>query len=280
MRSRTAKRIGSLLPAYIPLYAWLIFTIILFGWVILASLSTTRDIFTNSLLGSGIHWSNYSGLFKDQGMGRYFANSVVYTVVSCIGIIAVAAPAAYILGRARFRGRALASTMFMSALAIPSILITIPLFSVFVALKLTGSVVTLVIVYICTNVPFGVFFLTGFFSSIPKEFEESAAMDGCGPIRTFVSIILPVAQPGIVTLSIFNFLGVWNEYFYALIFANDSSARTLALSLQSIVYGFANTGNYGGIFAACMVVFLPSFAVYLFVSKRIIAGLTVGAVKG
>lgn len=280
MRSDTAKKTGSMLPAYIPLYAWLIFSVILFGWVILASLSTTRDIFTNKLLGSGIHWSNYADLFENQGMGRYFANSVVYTVVSCIGIIAIAAPAAYIIGRVRFRGRALASAMFMSALAIPSILITIPLFSVFVTLKLTGSIVTLIIVYICTNVPFGVFFLTGFFSSIPMEFEESASMDGAGPIRTFVSIILPVAQPGIITLTIFNFLGIWNEYFYALIFANDAHSRTLALSLQSIVYGFANTGNYGGIFAACMVVFLPSFIVYMLVSKRIIAGLTVGAVKG
>ncbi|RKP46768.1 carbohydrate ABC transporter permease [Cohnella endophytica] len=280
MNTGTSKTTRGSWLAYIPLYAWLIFSVILFGWVILASLSTTREIFTNSLLGSGIHWSNYTGLFKDQGMGRYFLNSIVYTVVSCVGIVVVAAPAAYIMGRVRFRGSRWVGTMFMSALAIPSILITIPLFSIFVELKLTGSIITLIIVYVCTNVPFGVFFLTGFFSSIPKEFEESASMDGSGPIKTFVSIILPIAQPGIITLSIFNFLGIWNEYFYALIFANDPSTRTLALSLQSIVYGFANTGNYGGIFAACMIVFLPSFIVYMLVSKRIIAGLTVGAVKG
>ncbi|AZN41877.1 carbohydrate ABC transporter permease [Paenibacillus albus] len=280
MQNSTVKKKIQLLPAYVPLYAWLIFSVILFGWVILASLSSTRDIFTNSLLKSGVHFSNYVNLFKEQEIGRYFSNSVIYTVTACIGIILVAAPAAYILGRASFRGRGLANTMFMSALAIPSILISIPLFSIFVELKLTGSILTLILVYICTNVPFAVFFLTGFFSSVPKEFEESAAIDGCGPIRAFVLIILPVAQPGIVTLSIFNFLGVWNEYFFALIFSNDANSRTLALSLQSIVYGYANTGNYGGIFAACMIIFLPSFIVYLFVSKQIIAGLTVGAVKG
>ncbi|SDX94090.1 carbohydrate ABC transporter permease [Paenibacillus sp. CF384] len=280
MRSAAMRKKINLLPAYIPLYGWLIFSVILFGWVILASLSSTRDIFTNSLLKSGIHFSNYTDLFKQQDIGRYFANSVIYTVTACIGIVVVSAPAAYMLGRAQFKGRGLLNMMFMSALAIPSILISIPLFSIFVELKLTGSIITLILVYICTNVPFAVFFLTSFFSSVPKELEESAAMDGCGPIRAFIQIILPVAQPGIITLSIFNFLGVWNEYFFALIFSNDANSRTLALSLQSIVYGYANTGNYGGIFAACMVVFLPSFIVYLFVSKRIISGLTVGAVKG
>ncbi|WP_174887621.1 carbohydrate ABC transporter permease [Cohnella herbarum] len=269
----------NLWPAYIPLIAWLIFSVVLFGWVILASLSTTREIFTNTLLASGPKFANYIDLFKTQAMGRYFMNSVIYTVASCIGIVVVAAPAAYILGRVQFRGRSLVNAMFVSALAIPGLLIAIPLFSLFVELKLTGSIATLVLIYIFTNVPFGVFFLTSFFTSIPKEFEESAAMDGCGPIKSFIKIVLPVAQPGIITLSIFNFLGVWNEYFYALIFANDPGTRTLALSLQSIVYGYSNTGNYGGIFAACMIVFLPSFIVYLFVSKRIIAGMTLGAVK-
>lgn len=269
-----------LLPAYVPLAAWLAFSVVLFGWVILASLSTTRDIFTNTLLGSGIQFSNYTDLFEQQEMGRYFLNSIIYTVASCAGIVLVAAPAAYILGRVKFKGSGLLHLMFVSAMSIPGILISIPLFSLFVGMKLTGSIATLVLIYICTNVPFGVFFLTGFFSSIPKEFEESAAIDGCGPIKAFVKVILPVAQPGIITLTIFNFLGVWNEYFYALIFANDEGTRTLALALQSIVYGYSNTGNYGGIFAACMVVFLPSFIVYLFVSKRIIAGITIGSVKG
>lgn len=275
-----ANKSKGLWLAYVPLYAWLAFSLVLFGWVILASLSTTRDIFTNDLLGSGIQWSNYTGLFEEQGMGRYFLNSVMYTVLSCVGIVAIAAPAAYGLARFRFKGRGLVNLMFVSAIAIPGILITIPLFSLFVQFQLTGSIATLILVYVCTNVPFGVFFLTGFFSSIPRELEESAAMDGCGPIRAFVKIILPVAQPGIITLSIFNFLAIWNEYFFSLIFANEPGTRTLALALQSIVYGFANTGNYGGIFAACMIVFLPSFIVYLFVSKKIIAGITVGAVKG
>lgn len=280
MVNKALKKEVRFIPSYIMLVAWLIFTIILFGWAILASLSTTREIFTNDLLASGFHFSNYTDLFKNQDMGRYFFNSVFYTFASCIGILVVAAPAAYIVGRVKFRGRQVVNLMFLSALSIPGILIAIPLFSLFVELKLTGSIYSLLLIYIFTNVPFGVFLLSGFFSSIPKEFEESAAMDGCGPIKTFISILLPVAMPGMITLTVLNVLGIWNEYFYALIFANNPSTRTIALALQSIVQGFTNTGNYAGIFAACMIVFLPTFILFIFVSNKIVAGITVGSVKG
>lgn len=280
MLTKTLKKEARFIPSYIMLIAWLVFTIILFGWAVLASLSTTREIFTNDLLASGFHLSNYIDLFKKHNIGRYFLNSVFYTVVSCIGILIVAAPAAYIVGRVKFRGRQLVNVMFLSALSIPGVLTAIPLFSLFVQLKLTGSIFSLILIYICTNVPFGVFLLSGFFSSIPKELEESAAIDGCGPIKTFISIIIPVAMPAMITLTILNVLAIWNEYFYALIFANNPNTRTIALALQSIVQGFTNTGNYAGIFAACMIVFLPTFILFIFVSNKIVAGITVGSVKG
>ncbi|GGD91592.1 carbohydrate ABC transporter permease [Paenibacillus nasutitermitis] len=266
--------------AYIPLVFWLLFTLVLFGYTFLASFSTTREIFTNRLLHSGFHFSNYTNLFELESIGRYFLNSVIYTTAACFGIVAVAAPAAYILGRVTFRGKKLVDTMFVSALSIPGLLISIPLFSLFVSLKLTGSILTLILIYIFVNVPFGVFLLTGFFSSIPKELEESAAIDGCGPIKAFIRIIMPIAQPGILTLTIFNFMSVWNDYFFALIFANNDKTHTLALALQSIVNGYTNSGNYAGIFAASMIVFLPTFILYLFVSGKIVSGITIGSVKG
>ncbi|MBY3618401.1 carbohydrate ABC transporter permease [Acinetobacter sp. CUI P1] len=265
---------------YIPLVAWLIFTIVIFGYALLASLSTTREIFTNKLLASGFHFSNYTLLFEETKMGLYFMNSLIYTVTACIGIIVIAAPAAYILGRIQFRGKRIVDLMFISALSVPGLLISIPLFSLFYSLNLTGSTFTLIFVYIFTNVPFAVFLLTGFFASIPKELEESAAIDGCGPIKAFIKIILPMAQAGILTLTIFNVMGIWNEYFYALIFANNPDRHPVALALQSIVVGYTNTGNYSGIFAASILVFLPTFILYLLVSRKIVAGITIGSVKG
>lgn len=280
MNKMTKKFNISTILTYIPLFAWLIFSVILFGWAILASLSTNREIFTNTLLKSGVHFSSYVALIKEQNILQNLLNSVIYTTASCIGIILCASPASYILGRVEFRGKKLVNTMFLTALSIPGLLISIPLFSMFVKLKLTGSIFTLVLIYIFINVPFSVFFLTSFFSSIPKELEESAAMDGCGTISSFIKIVLPIAQPGIITLTIFNFIGVWNDYFWALIFANDPKTRTLALALQSIVQGFSNAGDYVGIFAASMFVFIPTFILYLFLSDKIVAGVTVGSVKG
>jgi N-acetylglucosamine transport system permease protein len=265
---------------YLPLFAWLVFSIIFFGWTMLASLSTTREIFTNDLLKSGIHFENYITLFKNQNFARYFLNSVFYTFAACFGSIAVAVPAAYVLARVKFRGRNLLNNTFLSAMSIPGILIAMPLFMIFAQLNMTDSIVALIIIYICINVPFTIFFLIGFFVAIPKELEESAAIDGCGPFGTLVKVILPLAQPGIITISIFNFIGVWNDYFFALIFVNDPENRTVALALQSVVQGFTNTGNYSGIFAACMLVFLPTFILYLIVSEKIVAGVTAGAVKG
>ncbi|MFD2114578.1 carbohydrate ABC transporter permease [Paenibacillus yanchengensis] len=265
---------------YIPLYLWLLFTIVLFGYAILASLSTTKGIFSNTLFANGLNFSNYTKLFTDMNMMRYFGNSIVYTVSACVGIIFVAAPAAYIMGRVRFFGKRLVETMFISAMSIPALLITIPLFTMFIQLKLTGSILTLILVYIFTNIPYTVFLLSGFFASIPQALEESAAIDGCGPIKTFIKIVMPMAQPGLITVTIFNFMAIWNDYLYALIFANNPKTHTIALALQSIIQGFTNAGNYAGIFAASMTVFLPTFILYLFISNKITAGITVGAIKG
>lgn len=277
---KNVKRAAGWLFKYSFLVGWLVFLVIMFGWALLASLSTTREIFTNTLLKSGVQFKTYIDLFENQSFGSYFVNSLIYTVTACVGVILVAAPAAYILGRVPFRGRSLINSAFLTALSIPGVLIMIPLFSLFVQLKLTGSIFTLILVYIGTGVPFAIFLLTGFFASIPKELEEAAYIDGCGVIRTFAQIVLPVAQAGLITLSIFTFLGVWNDYFYALIFANNPDTRTIALAMQAIVYGFSNSGNYAGIFATCIIVFLPTFILYIFLSGKIISGITVGSVKG
>ena len=276
---RPAEKVNKALR-YIPLYAWLIFLIVIFGYVVLASLSTTREIFTNNLLSSGFHFENYTKVFKDTNILLYFTNSALYTAAACLGVIVITAPAAYIMGRIELKGKKLLELMFISALSIPGLLISIPLFKMFISLQLTGSIFTLIIVYICVHVPFGVFFLIGFFASIPKELEESAVIDGCGPIKAFIKVIMPVASPGIITLTIFNIMGIWNEYFYALIFASNPDRQPVALALQSIVVGYTNTGNYSGIFAASLLVFLPTFIVYVFVSRKIVAWITMGAVKG
>ncbi|AEV29323.1 ABC-type sugar transport system, permease component [Sphaerochaeta pleomorpha str. Grapes] len=259
---------------------WCIFTFVLVGWIVAASLSTTKGIFSNKIFSSGFHPQNYLTALVKHKVGRYFINSIIYTGFSIVGIILVAAPAAYVLARFRFKANMPLQNMFMTALGIPAIMIILPLFGMFTKLQLTNSRTSLVVLYICLNVPFTIFFLISFFKNISTSFEEAAAIDGCGPMRTFWSIIFPLAQSGIITVSIFNFITVWNEYFIALIFANKTELRPVAVGLYSMVQSMRYIGDWAGMFAAVVIVFLPTFIIYLFLSEKIIAGVTGGAIKG
>ena len=268
------------MPSYVLLLIWLLFRIITIGWIFLASFSTTREIFTNTLLKSGIHYANYWKALVNHNVARYFLNSAIYTCTSCIGIILVSAPASYVLGRFQFTGRKMLINTFLTTMSIPGVMIIIPVFAVMTSLKMVGSMLSLIILYIVSGVPFTVYFLVGFFSTLPKELEDSASIDGCSPYKTFWQVILPLAQPGIITVSIFNFMTVWNEYFMALVFANKTELRTLGVGLQTIVQSMRYVGDWAGLFAAVVIVFLPTFILYILLSEKIITGITGGAVKG
>lgn len=284
MSTKTLKSIlkkdAPLAPGYIMLLVWLLFSIVVIGWIFAASFSTAREIFTNTLFKSGIHIENYWNVLVNQNFARYFINSLIYTCTSSIGIILISAPAAYVIGRMEFPGRKLLINTFLVTMSIPMVMIVIPLYAMMVSLKLIGSMFTLIILYIVANVPFTTYFLTGFFSTLPKELEDSALVDGCSPYRAFWRIMLPLAQPGIITVGIFNFLNIWNEYFMALIFANKAETRTLAVGLRASIQSMRYVGDWAGLFAAVIIVFLPTFILYILLSQKIIAGITGGAVKG
>ncbi|MEG2371979.1 MAG: carbohydrate ABC transporter permease, partial [Hydrogenoanaerobacterium sp.] len=212
------KKEAILAPGYIITGLWVLFTFMLIGWIFLASLSTTREIFTGNIFAfeSGFHFENYVKAWKTNKVSVYFMNSLLYTLVSCFLVVCVSAPAAYVLSRFKFRGNGLIQNMFVAALGVPVIMIIMPLFAVVSSLKLTNSRGLLIFLYICMNVPFTIFFLVTFFKNLSVSFEEAAAIDGCSPMKTFWVIMLPLVQPGIITVTIFNFITIWNEYFMAL----------------------------------------------------------------
>jgi N-acetylglucosamine transport system permease protein len=265
--------------AYFIVAAWTVFALYAVGWIFLASFSTTREIFTNTVLQSGVHIENYIKALTTHNMGLYFINSTIYVAISLVLIILLAAPAAYVLSRFEFSGRKVVQSLFVAALGIPGTMITIPLFMVFIRLNLVGTIPGLIIVYVFTSIPFTLYFLTGFFGSLPRELEESAKIDGCTDMGAFWRIMLPLAQPALITITIFNFIGLWNEYFWALIMVNTPGRRTLALGLQYLVQSMRYTGDWAGMFASVVIVFLPTLILYLFLSEKIIAGITVGAIK-
>lgn len=271
-----------LIPAYIVLGAWVVFTFVLIGWVFFASFSTSSEIFSDHMFRfeSGFHFENYAKAWKTQKVSVFFMNSLMYTIISCTVIILISAPAAYVLSRFRFKGNTLAQNMFASALGIPAIMIIMPLFGIVSRLHLTNNRWMLMFLYISMNTPFTIFFLLTFFKSLSTTYEEAAYIDGCSPMMTFWRIMFPLVQPGIVTVTIFNFITIWNEYFMSLIFANKTSVRPVAVGLFNMIQSMRYTGDWGGMFASVVIVFMPTFILYIFLSDKIIAGVTAGAIKG
>jgi N-acetylglucosamine transport system permease protein len=266
-------------PAYLVLVLWALFAFVAVGWIVLASLSTTREIFSKKLLATGLHFENYTNALTTLNMGRYFLNTMFYVGVSLALIALVSAPAAYALSRFKFRGRALINWSMIAAQAIPGVMLVIPLFVFFLKLGLVDTVTGLILIYVGTSIPFTVFFLTGFFSTLPKELEEAAIMDGCTQVQVFWKVMLPLAQPGLVTVTIFNFVNLWNEYFWALVFVNTPDKRTLSIGLEALLQSMRYTGDWAGLFASVMIVVIPTLLLYVFLSQKIVAGITSGAVK-
>lgn len=271
-----------LLPGYITVILWCLFSVTIISWVVAASFSTTREIFSGTIFDfeSGLNFVNYSNALFAHNVANYFLNSIIYTVTSGICIIIIACPAAYVLSRFVFKGKKLLLNMFLTALSIPSIMVVMPLFSLATKLGLTNSRTVLIILYICMLIPFTIFFMVNFFKDLPNSLEEAAEIDGATPIYTFWHIMFPLAQPGIVTVGIFNFITIWNEYFMSIIFAADVRYKPVAAGLQAIVQSMTYIGDWAGLFAAVVIVFLPTFIIYVLLSEKIIAGVTGGAIKG
>lgn len=271
-----------LLPGYLFLLIWIVFTFVLIGWIVAASLSTSREIFKGETLqfATGFHWENYATAWNLQNVSVYFMNSLLYASVSCVFLILICAPAAYVLGRFTFIGNKPIKSGFVMAMSLPAIMIILPLLNITTKLHLNGSRFLLIFLYIAINIPYTTTFLINFFSTLSRSYEEAAAIDGCSPIKTFWKIMFPLAQPGIITVTIFNFLAVWNEYFMSLVFASTDSKRSVGVGLFTIISAMKQNGEYGALFAAVIIVFLPTFLLYIFLSEKIIAGVTGGGVKG
>ncbi len=268
------------IPAYILVGFWSLFTVFVLGWIGIGSLKTNRELFKDVWsLPTELHFENFSKAWSVVRLGDYFLNSVLVVLASVVIILMVSAPASYILSRVKFKGRNLITTIFTAGMGIPFPLLFIPLFVLLANLKLSDSLLGLTIVYVSLSIPFTVYILTGFFGSLPTELEEAAIIDGCTDYQVFFKVMLPLASPGLITASIFNFIGLWNEYQLALIFINTAKNRTLSLGLYSLANAMQYTGDWVGLFAGIVIIMVPTVILYIFLSEKMIAGITMGASK-
>lgn len=279
------KKEVKLLPGYLILILWVAFTAVLLGWVFCASFSTTQEIFAGQAtkFPTGLHFENYAKAWTTSNVSEFFMNSLVYSLISCVSLVLICAPAAYVLSRFTFIGNKVIQTSFVSAMGTPVIMVILPLFGIISAMGILQDVtmnkVVLILLYIGINVPYTTVFLLTFFSNLSRTYEEAAAIDGCPPMKTFWKIMFPMAQSGLVTVTIFNFINIWNEYFISLIIASRNETKPVAVGLYGMINSMKYTGDWAGMFAAVVIVFLPTFILYIFLSEKIIGGVT-GGIKG
>ena len=275
-------------PGYVLCAVWAIFTFMLVGWTVAASLVTPREIFGGDvpgaffqrLINGDLVFNNYVLAWRAQNISRFFINSVFYCLITLPLIIVIAAPASYTLSRYKFRSNVTIQALTSIAMGVPAVMIIMPIFSLATALSMTGTRSTLIFLYIGMNVPFTIFYLLPFFKNLPSGLEEAAAIDGCSPVMTFWKVMFPLAQPGIITVTIFNFIIIWNEFFISMIFANDAAIRPIAVGLFNMVQGMRYAGHWGAMFASAVIVFAPTFILFILLSNKILTSVTGGAIKG
>lgn len=224
----------------------------------------------------------YLDIWTTVPLGKYFANSMIVTISATILSVSIAILAAYALSRFDFRGARSFRLIVLSTQMFPGILFLLPLFLIFtqleraVGLQLNGSYLGLIVTYMTFSLPFSIWMLTGFFASMPKELEEAAMVDGLGRLGALVKVVLPVARPGIIAVSVYCFITSWSEVLFASVLTNKDT-RTLSIGLQA--YASQTDVYWNQMMAASVVVSIPVLAGFLFAQRHLVAGLSSGAVK-
>lgn len=281
MRAFTTPRSVRNAIAYGVVGIWSAFSLFFVVWIVIASLKRTRDLFSSPLsIPSQPAVGNYVKTWQTSHFGEYFLNSLAVVSVSVIALLVICLPAAYALSRGRFRGREVLSNFFSFGLGVPVPLLFVPLVVVMSTLRLGDSLTGLTLAYVALSIPFTIYVLEGFFSSLPSELESAAIMDGCSDVQTFWHVMLPLATPGIATVSILNFVGLWNEYQVSLVLINSQENRTLSLGIYSLITSMQYSGgDWPGLFAGVTIVMLPTIAIFILLSEKMISGITMGSLK-
>ena len=261
-------------------------------WVIVASVKATPEHYGSPwALPTHIHWQNFADAWTKANMGGYMLHSVTITALALAILLVVALPASYCLARFKFVGRKLLNTCFMAGLFINVNYIVVPIYlmlsdgdkwlrTTLGSAILLNNHVVVAIVYAATALPFTIYLLSSYFSTVPHDFEEAAYVDGAGYTRTMVQVIFPMAKPSIITVILFNFLSFWNEYIIIKTLVTQRDQWTLPAGLLNLMQAQQSAAEYGPMYAGLVLVILPVIILYICVQKNLTKGMTVGGLKG
>jgi len=249
-------------------------------WIVLTSLRTPDSAFGKSFIPTAAEWTvqAYSSAFTSAGMGRGLVNSLIVTACTIAGVLIVATLGGYGFACFNFRGRRPIYIAILSTLMVPGAVLIIPLFLEFKVFHLLDSLQGLALVYIATSVPFAVILMRGFFERVPENLADAARIDGASELAVFFRVMLPLVQPAVLTLAVFQFLSSWNEFLLAETFLRSADLLTVQPRVYAIVGQYST--NWSLLCAAVVISVLPVVILYVVLQRRFVAGLTVGALRG
>jgi len=253
-----------------------------FVYAVSTSFKTGSALFDPTLWPKGASFSNYVSLFVDaeQPFLRHMLNSIGVSISVVALSLFLGVTAAYALGRIRFRGRGLLLVTILAVSMFPQVAVLAGMFELIRAMGLYNRAYGLVLPYLIFTLPFTVWVLTTFMKQLPKELEEAAIMDGCGPGRIIWRVFMPLLWPALVSTGLLAFIAAWNEFLFALTFVLDNDERTVPVSISLISGASLYDIPWGKIMAASVLVTLPLIALVLVFQRKIVSGLTAGAIKG
>ena len=261
-------------------------------WVMVASVKETVEHYGSPwALPTHLHWQNFADAWQKANMGGYMGHSVLVTGLALVILLVVALPASYCLARFKFVGSKLLNTCFMAGLFINVNYIVVPIYLMLSdadkwckttlgqAILLNNHWVVAV-VYAATALPFTIYLLSSYFSTLPHDFEEAAYIDGAGYFRSMIEVIFPMAKPSIITVILFNFLSFWNEYIIVKTLITDKTKWTLPAGVLNLMQAQQSAAEYGPMYAGLVLVMVPVLVLYMCVQKNLTKGMTVGGLKG
>ncbi len=260
-----------------------VFTLVPIYAMVTSSLKPLRDVqglFT--WWPSTLTVTPFVDMWSTVPLARYFVNSIIVATSATVASVVLAILAAFAVSRFVFRGRSVFTTTVLSTQMFPGVLFLLPLFLIFVninsatGIQLVGSRTGLIITYLTFSLPFSIWMLVGYFESIPRELDEAAMVDGCGPMGALWRVVLPAARPGVIAVAIYAFMTSWGEVLFASVMTTDAN-RTLAVGLRQ--YSTQTNVYWNEIMAASLVVSIPVVVGFLLAQRHFVAGVTAGAVK-
>jgi multiple sugar transport system permease protein len=257
-----------------------VYAIVPILWILSLSLKPPADVTDGAIIPKHFSWVNYSTIFNTGVFVRPLINSIGIALIATFIAVVLATLTAYAIARLNFPGKKLVLSMALAIAMFPPISIVGPLFNMWRSLGLYDTWIGLIIPYMTFALPMAIWTLSAFFRQIPWDLEQAAAVDGASPFQAFRKVIVPLAAPGVFTSAILVFFFCWNDFVFSITLTSTNSSRTVPAALNFFTGSSQFSQPTGAIAAAAIVVTIPIIIVVLIFQRRIVAGLTSGAVKG